>query len=164
MFGIPRRFWWLACLVHMASADFLLRRDGGEQFVERAGVLMTVKEVMQAWQADPSFQDPDCFKRAMELTNAGTLLYINPSRSGHVPLLCIGMRNLDKQCWLRPTCVKPILLSQREDFFLSVLKDQPYDAFFWEMPPIRTEWLDAKFKFVTVDGSQSFEGRGARPP
>ena len=50
-----------------------------------------------------------------------------------------------------------------QDFFLSALKGQPYDAFFWEMPPVITEVLNASFRFVAVDARHSFEGRAADP-
>ena len=92
-------------LMRPSLAGFVLRKKGVEQFIEHNGALMSVLDVIRAWQGDASLQE----------------------------------------------------------FFISVLKEQPHDAFFWEMPPISMEDLDADFRFVTVDGSRAFKGTAGNP-
>jgi len=40
------------------------------------------------------------------------------------------------------------------DHFLSVLRAAPFDAFFWETPPITRETVRRTFEFVLVDGRE----------
>ncbi len=42
-------------------------------------------------------------------------------------------------------------------FFISVLADAPFPAFFWETPPVTRTTIDREFEFVLVD-SQSLAG------
>lgn len=37
-------------------------------------------------------------------------------------------------------------------YFSSILKGSPFDAYFWETPPVNTETLNRTFEFVEVEG------------
>ena len=37
-------------------------------------------------------------------------------------------------------------------YFSSILKGSPFDAYFWETPPVNTETLNRAFEFVEVEG------------
>ncbi len=39
-------------------------------------------------------------------------------------------------------------------FFISILVDAPYPAYFWETPPVTSTTLDREFEFVLVDSKQ----------
>ena len=39
-------------------------------------------------------------------------------------------------------------------FFLSLLADAPFQAFYWETPPVSAATFDQEFEFVLVDSSQ----------
>ncbi|MCB8924470.1 MAG: hypothetical protein H6652_02470 [Ardenticatenaceae bacterium] len=39
-------------------------------------------------------------------------------------------------------------------FFINLLADAPFDAYFWETPPLTTDRLERPFEFVLVDAPQ----------
>lgn len=56
----------------------------------------------------------------------------------------------------RPFTTQQILQNWQSDesfrrFFINLLADAPFDAYFWETPPLTTSLLERPFEFVLVD-------------
>lgn len=50
-----------------------------------------------------------------------------------------------------------------QEYFISMLKQQPFESFFWEMPPVCKSSVDNIYKFVIVDAGTAFHSMKGDP-